>query len=57
MKNAKKVWIYNAGKDNDTIDITGLKKGKTYYFQFRSYVDAESLAEPWMGKRKITIKK
>ncbi len=57
MKNAKKAWIYNAGKDNDTIDITGLKKGKTYYFQFRSYVDAESIAESWMGKKKIKIKK
>ena len=25
--------------------ITGLKKGKTYYFQFRACVDAESLVQ------------
>ncbi len=57
MKNAKTAYIRYASKDNNTADVKGLKKGKTYYFQFCCYVDGESLAEPWMGKRKITIKK
>ncbi len=57
MKNAKTAYIRYASKDNNTVDVKGLKKGKTYYFQFCCYVDGESLAEPWMGKRKITIKK
>lgn len=44
------------------LDIfTGLKKGKTYYFQFRTYLESDEAedGEPgkWCGTKKITIKK
>nr|MBP3597878.1 hypothetical protein [Eubacterium sp.] len=39
----------------------GLKKGKTYYFQFRAYMQSDEVedGEPgkWCGTKKITIKK
>lgn len=46
----------------DIFDVfTGLKKGKTYYFQFRAYTQPDEAedGEPgkWCGMKKITIKK
>ncbi len=55
MKHAKKAWIRDTF-ETDTVEIKGLERGKTYYFEFTGYIDADSGAEPWMGKRKITIK-
>lgn len=54
MKNSKITTLF-LNKGNVSKKITGLKKGKTYYFQFRAYVDAESGAGCWVGKRKVKI--
>lgn len=54
MKNST-ITTLSLNKGNISKKITGLKKGKTYYFQFRAYVDAESGAGCWVGKRKVKI--
>ncbi|MCI8964724.1 MAG: fibronectin type III domain-containing protein, partial [Eubacterium sp.] len=54
MKNST-ITTLSLNKGNVSKKITGLKKGKTYYFQFRAYVDAESGAGSWVGKRKVKI--
>ncbi len=54
MTNSK-IATLSLDKGNVSKKITGLKKGKTYYFQFRAYVDAESGAGCWVGKRKVKI--
>lgn len=54
MKNST-ITTLSLNKGNVSKKITGLKKGKTYYFQFRAYVDAESGAGCWVGKRKVKI--
>ena len=54
MKNSN-ITTLSLNKGNVSKKITGLKKGKTYYFQFRAYIDAESAAGCWVGKRKVKI--
>lgn len=57
MKNAKKIWLSNASNKNNKVTVTGLAKERTYYFQFRAYVDNESSGSTWIGKRKVRITK
>lgn len=43
-------------KDNKVMgEITNLERGKTYYFDFRTWEDHQSEIDSWMGKRKIQV--
>ena len=43
-------------KDNKVMgEITNLERGKTYYFDFRTWEDHQSEIDSWMGKKKIQI--
>ncbi len=43
-------------KDNKVMgEITNLDRGKTYYFEFRTWEDHQSEIDSWMGKRKILV--
>lgn len=43
-------------KDNKVMgEITNLDRGKTYYFEFRTWEDHQSEIDSWMGKRKIQV--
>lgn len=43
-------------KDNKVMgEITNLERGKTYYFDFRTWEDPDWEIDSWMGKRKIQV--
>ena len=43
-------------KDNKVMgEITNLDRGKTYYFEFRTWEDHQSEIDSWMGKRKMQV--
>lgn len=43
-------------KDNKVMgEITNLDRGKTFYFEFRTWEDHQSEIDSWMGKRKIQV--
>ena len=43
-------------KDNKVMgEITNLERGKTYYFDFRTWEDPDWGIDSWMGKRKIQV--
>ena len=49
----------NAGIFTESKTITGLKKGKTYYFRVRAYKkeNGKKYYGSWSNVKKITIKK
>ncbi len=57
MKKAKKVKIANAKITKKT--IKGLKKGKTYYVQVRSFVKSSdgNVYSKWSGSKKVKVKR
>ena len=43
-------------KDNKVMgEITNLDRGKTFYFEFRTWEDPDWEIASWMGKRKIQV--